>query len=532
MATLAAGGTSTATLSLDAFASVAVVCDASCNGTLTFTSAAPNLLSNKTFKVQNKTYGPFGVPGTLSFTVTAGSLTYTPAWDVGGFNYDTSGNITGLASSNGSVIPFSTVQDATFRLGTPIAVSIDSNSGVSVSGTGASSAYVTLNNFNGIQVTTGAGSFAEVSLPTISNTIASGKMVWLVYVSDCTKVSSITPYVGDSGYANFFNASLTISTNPPFERNGYQLITPYFNPSVADSARYSWAVGGGAPVFGTTTFTDSKLRITPTASNQAVVTVLGCWIGGVVDKPRIVVTLDDGWATQYTNALPILSKYNIKGSFGIIRNAIGSNGNYMTLANLQTLVAMGHEMVVHGPDSISGDLSQYSTTAQAQADMSNNQSYLTQNGLATNGSEKIYVWPAGVYAPSAGSQTYLTAASNLGFVAARCASGPAVAFQHNNFTSSTAMFLPRIGHTWTSAPTETANIAAIIARIQDAVTQGRDCVLMFHKITTGAAADSLEIQQSNFASIMSAINVLETAGTAKTCTMTELARVMLQRNTL
>ena len=447
------------------------------------------------------------------------------------YTRDSSGNITGLAGANGSIIPFANAPDQSFRLGTPIAGSIDSNSGVTVTGTGASSQYVTLNNFNGVQVTTGAGNFAEVNLPTFSNTIANGKMVWLVYVSDCTKVSSLTPYVGDGGYANFFSASLTISTNPPFERNGYQLITPYFNPGVADSTRYSWSVGAGSPAFGTTTFTTAKLRITPTPGNQAVVTVLGCWIGGVVDKPRIVVTLDDGWGTQFTNALPILSKYNIKGSFGIIKNAVGI-AQYMTLANLQTLVAMGHEMVVHGPDSISGDLTQYGTTAAAQADMLNNQTYLTQNGLATNGSEKIYVWPAGVYAPTAGSQMYLTAASNLGFVAARCASGPAVAFQHNNFTANTAMFIPRIGHTWTSTPAEAANIAAIIARIQDAVTQGRDCVLMFHKIVTGAPADSLEIQTTSFESIMSAINVLETAGTAKTCTMTELARVMLQRNTL
>ena len=460
-------------------------------------------------------------------------LSPTSGLSANGVTYatDSSGNITGLAGQNGAVLSFFQ-PDMTYRLGTPVVASIDSNSGVTVSGTGVTSDYVTLNNFNGIQVTTGAGNFAEVALPTISNTIANGKMVWLVYISDCTKVASLTPYVGDSGYTNFFNASYTVSTNPPFERNGYALLTPFFKPTVADSSRYSWAVGGGTPSFGTTTFTNSKLRITPTGSNQAVVTVLGCWIGGVVDKPRICVTLDDGWATQYTNALPILSKYNIKGSFGIIKNAVGLNGNYMTLANLQTLVAMGHEMVVHGPDSLSGNLTQYSTVAAAQADMVNNRDFLINNSLNRNGSEKIYIWPEGIYQLSAGDTTLLTAASNAGFVAARATMGSASNFQHNNFTSTSTMYIPRIGHTWTSAPTETANIAAIIARIQDSVTMGRDCVLMFHKIVTGAAADSLEIKQSDFESIMAAINVLETAGTAKTCTMTELAKCLLQRAVL
>lgn len=83
MATLTAGGTSSATIALDAFASIAVVCDASCNGTLSFASSAPNLLSNKTAKVQNKTYGPYGVPGTVTISVVAGSLTYEVSYPNG-----------------------------------------------------------------------------------------------------------------------------------------------------------------------------------------------------------------------------------------------------------------------------------------------------------------------------------------------------------------------------------------------------------------------------------------------------------------
>ena len=143
MATLAAGGTSTATLSLDAFASVAVVCDASCNGTLTFTSAAPNLLSNKTFRLQNKTYGPFGVPGTLSFTVTAGSLTYTPAGNVGGFSYDTSGNITGLAGPNSSTLKlFNFLPNVSACLG-------DSLMGQNWSVTGDLTTAIAANTYNG-----------------------------------------------------------------------------------------------------------------------------------------------------------------------------------------------------------------------------------------------------------------------------------------------------------------------------------------------------------------------------------------------
>lgn len=103
MATLTAGGTSSATLTLDAFASVTVVADASCNGALSFVSDAQNLLSNKTAKVQNKTYGPYGVPGTVTISITAGSLTYTVNGNTGGFEYDADGNIVGLVGAGGTI---------------------------------------------------------------------------------------------------------------------------------------------------------------------------------------------------------------------------------------------------------------------------------------------------------------------------------------------------------------------------------------------------------------------------------------------
>lgn len=113
MATLTAGGNSSATLVLDAFASVTVVADASCNGTLSFVSDAQNLLSNKTAKVQNKTYGPYGVPGTVTISITAGSLTYTVNGNTGGFDYDASGHITGLAG-----LATDTPGNAKFLIGT------------------------------------------------------------------------------------------------------------------------------------------------------------------------------------------------------------------------------------------------------------------------------------------------------------------------------------------------------------------------------------------------------------------------------
>ena len=45
--------------------------------------------------------------------------------------------------------------------------------------------------------------------------------------------------------------------------------------------------------------------------------------------------------TRNTDMLPILEKYNLRGSFAIIGDLVGTTG-YMTLAQLKDLVARGH----------------------------------------------------------------------------------------------------------------------------------------------------------------------------------------------
>lgn len=62
-------------------------------------------------------------------------------------------------------------------------------------------------------------------------------------------------------------------------------------------------------------------------------------------KP-IIVTFDDGWRSQYENAIPILTKYHIPATFYIYTGVIGSP-LYMTWDNLQELVNSGMEIGDH-----------------------------------------------------------------------------------------------------------------------------------------------------------------------------------------
>lgn len=117
MATLTAG--QSATVGMDAFASLTLVVDGS--ATLEFTSGIPNLLSDFTVsKAQSKTYGPYGVPMSVVITATDRGVTYTVNGQTGGFDYDSSGNVTGLVGPDGGSIPLAPVENSCVLFGDSI----------------------------------------------------------------------------------------------------------------------------------------------------------------------------------------------------------------------------------------------------------------------------------------------------------------------------------------------------------------------------------------------------------------------------
>lgn len=64
------------------------------------------------------------------------------------------------------------------------------------------------------------------------------------------------------------------------------------------------------------------------------------------NKKPIALTFDDGYADAYTNALPILKKYQMIGTFYIIRNFVGRS-NYMNQSQIDKLAADGMEIGSH-----------------------------------------------------------------------------------------------------------------------------------------------------------------------------------------
>lgn len=95
--------TTTTSLSFDAAASLTVGVDKNFEGSIEFTSANDDVWPSFTVtKPQSKTYGPFGIAMTVVITVGNGSLDYTINGGMGGFGYDTDGNVTSLVSGDGT----------------------------------------------------------------------------------------------------------------------------------------------------------------------------------------------------------------------------------------------------------------------------------------------------------------------------------------------------------------------------------------------------------------------------------------------
>lgn len=66
----------------------------------------------------------------------------------------------------------------------------------------------------------------------------------------------------------------------------------------------------------------------------------------VPEKP-VIITFDDGRLSQYNNALPVLTKYDMHATFFIFTNAIDANDKYLTSSHIRELDALGHEIASH-----------------------------------------------------------------------------------------------------------------------------------------------------------------------------------------
>ncbi len=71
---------------------------------------------------------------------------------------------------------------------------------------------------------------------------------------------------------------------------------------------------------------------------------------GVFTQGMVTLSFDDAWASQYTNALPVLQKSGLPATFYLISDVIRNNSNfpgYMTPGMATTIANLGYEIADH-----------------------------------------------------------------------------------------------------------------------------------------------------------------------------------------
>ena len=419
------------------------------------------------------------------------------------------------------------------RRGFPLLADITANSGHTLtwqSGTVGGVEYIERDGMRGIRITTATSLYAELAVPAFSRIIPKGQVSALYYIPDTpgnSAVTTVSLYVGTSGYSNAYSKPVTHSGSNVHANahTGYFVLAPDPLTSPADTVRVEWTVNAGTPDWTTSTMAAAKMRITPASGQQAIVEVFGIWADGFATVPKCVFVADDGYDSIYDYGLPVFDRFGHRLSMAIIADSVGLSG-YMTTGQLQEAEARGHECVVHGPNIASLNLSELTTQAEIEADLAIGQEQLRAAGLGqANHGDLIYAYPQGVYQHARDDHRIRNALIARGFIAARLATVTQSSLEMNH-AGRLPLHIPIIGHTWVDDPSEAANIARIITKIQEAATQGRSVVIMLHKITSGAAAQALEMRQSNLTLICAALADLELAGTMQNATLGELVAEM------
>ncbi|HEX7978756.1 MAG TPA: polysaccharide deacetylase family protein [Gemmatimonadaceae bacterium] len=103
---------------------------------------------------------------------------------------------------------------------------------------------------------------------------------------------------------------------------------------------------------------------------------------GTVPSNSVAITFDDGWLTQYQNALPILEQLHFPATFFIITHQVGLGTAYMGLDQLKALQRAGMTIASH--TQTHPDLSKVSATQLRNEVVGSRQDLQRMLGVSTD----------------------------------------------------------------------------------------------------------------------------------------------------
>jgi peptidoglycan/xylan/chitin deacetylase (PgdA/CDA1 family) len=180
-------------------------------------------------------------------------------------------------------------------------------------------------------------------------------------------------------------------------------------------------------------------------------------------KAMVSITFDDAWKTQYTQALPLLTKYNMKGTFYVTTQYFNTTKytGFMTRANVKDLYAKGHEI---GGHTVSHPhLTKVSSTTLT-AELKNSKATLdTLIGKPITG----IAYPFGEY-----NQKVIDEAKKLGYTNGRTVEGGLNVATTDKF------------RLYSISPSVATPLSEIKQNIDAAKREGKWLIIAFHEIDT------------------------------------------------
>lgn len=215
-------------------------------------------------------------------------------------------------------------------------------------------------------------------------------------------------------------------------------------------------------------------------------------------SPKVVITFDDGWLSVYNYAYQYMKTKGIKGTSYLVPTFIDTAG-YMTQAQIDEMYADGWCNANH--TYTHPNMSTY-TYAQAYSEIGQTKDWLRSKGYLSG--LRHIAFPNGAY-----NTEVLRACSDLGLTTARKVGN--VLSSDFSLTDSLHLIAPITCGLGGASP----NFAAVKTQIDNAIAQGKVCIMMFHRIVNVAGengsstTDGMNFVYSDFKQVM---DYLKTVG--------------------
>jgi peptidoglycan/xylan/chitin deacetylase (PgdA/CDA1 family) len=196
--------------------------------------------------------------------------------------------------------------------------------------------------------------------------------------------------------------------------------------------------------------------------------------------PVISVTFDDGWANQYTNALPAMQANGIPGTFYIISDEVqnttpADGSDYMDQAQVKSLFAAGNEIGSHTIDhcEMTTGLTEPGGPACPGFNLNNEmtQSKATLESLVGTGNVTDFAYPYGSY-----NSTTIAAGQAAGYKSQRTVN-PGYNSKDNFDATQLKMY----------EVDTTTTVAQVEAWVDGAIANNAWLILTYHEVANTAA---------------------------------------------